>query len=121
MGPNPSQASLGGIRNAIISAYLTALKRHGIQADRVYLSGSRARGDARPDSDIDLIIVSSAFSGMPAWKRWEILGDALSEVLEPIEILAYSPEEFEAKNDREASFLGHILKQPGVVRFQPEA
>jgi len=83
----------------------------------VYLFGSRARGDARPDSDIDLIIVSSAFSGMPPWKRWEVLGDALSEVFEPIEVRAYSPEEFDSR----ASFLGHILKQTEVVAFQPEA
>ncbi|NPV71188.1 MAG: nucleotidyltransferase domain-containing protein [Firmicutes bacterium] len=105
---------------AVVSAYIAALRRHGIPAEKVYLFGSRARGDARPESDIDLILVSSAFSGMPAWKRWEVLGDALAEVLEPIEALAYSPEEFEAKKDRKASFLGHLLSQPEVVQFQPE-
>ena len=104
----------------VINAYLSALRRQGIPADRVYLFGSRARGDARPDSDIDLIIVSSAFSGMPPWKRWEVLGEALSEVFEPIEVRAYSPEEFDYRKGRRASLLGHILKQPEVVAFQPE-
>ena len=110
-----------GQLTVVINAYLAALRRHGIPTDRVYLFGSRARGDARPDSDIDLIIVSSAFSGMPSWKRWEVLGDALSEVFEPIEVRAYSPEEFDSRKGRRASFLGHILKQPEVVVFQPEA
>lgn len=110
-----------GQLTAVINAYLAALGRHGIPTDAVYLFGSRARGDARPDSDIDLIIVSPAFSGMPLWKRWEVLGDALSEVLQPIEVRAYSPEEFDSKKDRQASFLGHLLRQPEVVAFQSEA
>ena len=105
---------------AAVGAYIAALRRHGIPTEKVFIFGSRARGDARPESDIDLIIVSSAFTGMPAWKRWEVLGDALAEVLEPIEALAYSPEEFEAKKNRKASFLGHLLSRPEVVQFQPE-
>lgn len=104
--------------NAAISAYLAALRRHGIYPDAVYLFGSQARGNARPDSDIDLIIVSPAFTGMPAWRRWEILGDALSEVMKPIEVLSYSPEEFCAKKNAKASFLGSLLRQPEVVAFQ---
>ncbi len=104
----------------VVNAYLAALGRHGVSADAVYLFGSRARGTARPDSDIDLIIVSSAFTGMPVWKRWEVLGDALSEVMEPIEVLSHSPEEFDARKNTPASFLGHLLRQPEVVPFQPQ-
>lgn len=109
-----------GELTAVVNAYLSALRRHGVSADAVYLFGSRARGNAKPDSDIDLIIVSSAFAGMPMWKRWEVLGDALSEVMKPIEVLSYSPEEFNAKKDTTASFLGHLLRQPEVVPFQPQ-
>lgn len=72
--------------------------------------GSHSKGTATPESDIDLIMVASAFSGMPLWRRWEILGDALTEVLEPIEILAYSPEEFELERNKQAGFLHHILQ-----------
>ncbi|HHX29235.1 MAG: hypothetical protein ACOX5Q_07745 [Bacillota bacterium] len=75
---------------------------------------------SRRDSDIDLIIVSSAFQDMPLWKRWEVLGDALAEVMQPIEVLAYSPEEFDSRKDRKASFLGHLLVSPEVVAFHPE-
>lgn len=94
-----------------VNAYLAALKRLGVPTRDAYLFGSRATGETKPESDIDLIVVSPAFSGMPQWKRWEVLGDALSEVREPIDVLAYSPEEFDARKDREASFLGHILKK----------
>ncbi len=102
-----------------VNAYLAALARRGVPTKKAYLFGSRATGDLRPDSDIDLIVVSPAFSGMPQWKRWEVLGDALSEVLEPIDVLAYSPEEFDARKDREASFLGYILKRAEALALAP--
>lgn len=49
-----------------------------------------------------------------------MLGDALAEVMQPIEVLAYSPEEFDSRKDRKASFLGHLLVSPEVVAFHPE-
>lgn len=103
----------------VIDAYLAALVRRGVRPEAVYLFGSRARGEADPYSDIDLIVVSQAFADMPVWKRWEVIGDALSDVMYPIEVLAYSPEEFESKKDRPASFLGHILRQPETIAIQP--
>ncbi len=97
--------------NAIVSSYVGALKVKGFSVDNVYLFGSQARGTANPGSDIDLIVVSPEFSGMPMWKRWEVLGDALAEVLEPIEVIGYSPEEFQMQSNKQASFLRHILQQ----------
>ncbi|WP_422393072.1 nucleotidyltransferase domain-containing protein [Neomoorella humiferrea] len=44
-------------------------KEKVIPIQKVYLFGSQAKGIARIDSDIDLIIVSPAFSGMPLWER----------------------------------------------------
>ena len=40
--------------------------------DRIILFGSRARGDATPDSDTD-ILVEMSFDGHPVWQAWEIL------------------------------------------------
>ncbi len=104
--------------NRAIESFLHALKIKGLPLDKVYLFGSQAKGAAGPESDIDLIIVSSAFSDMPLWKRWEVLGDALAEVLQPIEALSYSPEEFTAQKNRQASFLQHILQQPDTIEYQ---
>lgn len=101
--------------NDIVLSFIKALKSKGITIKKVYLYGSQARGSSRPDSDIDLIIVSPAFSGMPFWKRWEIIGDALAEVMEPIEALALSPEEFEEKKEKKAGFLHYVLEQPETV------
>ena len=97
--------------NNIVLSFINALESKGIILEKVYLYGSRARGTSRPDSDIDLILVSPKFSRMPLWKRWEIIGNALAEIMEPIEVLAFSPEEFEKKKEKQAGFLQHIMKQ----------
>ena len=101
--------------NSIVLSFINALKSKGIMLEKVYLYGSRAKGTSRPDSDIDLILISPKFSKMPFWKRWEIIGDALAEVMEPIEVLAFSPEEFEEKKEKQAGFLQYIIKQPETI------
>lgn len=70
-----------------------------IPIDRVLLFGSQGRGDARPDSDVDLIIVSPAFRGRslgqrgyPIRKAWDL------DVA--VDFLCYTPEEFEARRNR---------------------
>jgi predicted nucleotidyltransferase len=45
----------------VIKEFINALKREGINIDRVILFGSYARGNARPDSDIDIAIISKDF------------------------------------------------------------
>lgn len=47
----------------IVQNYLLAVRRAGVQARCAILFGSHARGDARPDSDIDLLIVAPEFDG----------------------------------------------------------
>jgi len=101
--------------NNIVLSFINTLKSKGIILEKVYLYGSRARGTSRLDSDIDLILVSPKFYKMPFWKRWEIIGDALAEIMEPIEVLAFSPEEFEKKKEKQAGFLQHIMKQPETI------
>jgi len=45
----------------IINKFVEALKDAGIAVDRVILYGSYAKGLARPDSDIDIAVVSKDF------------------------------------------------------------
>ncbi|WP_092335688.1 hypothetical protein [Desulfosporosinus hippei] len=48
----------------------------------------------------------------------EILGDALIEVMEPIEALAYSPEEFENERNKQGGFLNHVLQQAETTNMR---
>jgi predicted nucleotidyltransferase len=44
-----------------VKCYLQAVRGTGIHATRAILYGSRARGTAKPDSDIDLIVIAPEF------------------------------------------------------------
>lgn len=102
----------------IIRSFADAISTQGVRVQKVLLFGSYARGNARPESDIDLIVVSPDFAGMPAWRRWEILGKAAARIMEPVEALAYSPEEVEQNALMQASFLHEVLNQPETVEYQ---
>ncbi len=60
--------------------------------ERIILFGSHARGDAGPDSDIDLLVVM-AVPGSIREKRLEI-GAALSDYGCPIDVVVATPEQF---------------------------
>jgi predicted nucleotidyltransferase len=60
--------------------------------ERIILFGSHARGDASPDSDVDLLIVMP-FSGSRREKQLEIRL-ALQSIKTPKDIVVTSPEEF---------------------------
>ncbi|MGD0622178.1 MAG: nucleotidyltransferase domain-containing protein [Thermacetogeniaceae bacterium] len=102
----------------IIKTYAQAINDQGIKVEKVLLFGSYARGDARSESDIDLIIVSPDFQRMPAPKRWKVLGKAAAKLMEPIEALAYTPDELSLKNLSPASFLRQVLTQPETVEYR---
>lgn len=66
-----------------------------IDPEQIYLFGSHARGNARPDSDIDLLIVEREGFG-PNRRRWQELTrirSALSPFRVPKDILVYSRDE----------------------------
>ena len=47
----------------LVRRYLDVLAEHGIQAEKAILFGSQARGTARPDSDIDILVLAEEFDG----------------------------------------------------------
>ena len=65
---------------------------------RAVIFGSRARGDALSTSDLDVILVSPTFQSIPFLKRAVAVLEAL-DYPGGLELLCYTPEEFEAKRD----------------------
>jgi predicted nucleotidyltransferase len=64
--------------------------------EAIYLYGSRARGEAREDSDYDLLMVVSA-SSLPRYRRDQAAFRALCGLGVPKEIIVLTRDEFEAK------------------------
>jgi predicted nucleotidyltransferase len=65
--------------------------------ERIILFGSAARGDAGPDSDVDLLVVMPA-KGLKREKQLEIR-KALRGIRIPVDIVVSTPEEFDWRQD----------------------
>ena len=88
-----------------------------IRPEKIILFGSRARGDAQPDSDLDLLVIAD--STQPRYRRSALLYGALSDILAPMDILVYSPEEVEEwKNVRQA-FVTTAVREGKVLYENP--
>ena len=61
------------------------------QPQKIVLFGSRARGDARPDSDFDLLVIKE--SSEPGYRRDAPLYVALADLPVEVDVLVYTPEE----------------------------
>ena len=81
----------------IITQFRESLTCKGIKIDRIILYGSHAHGMQRPDSDIDLVVISDSFNGMDYWQRIDILADSISDIFQPIEAVAMTNEEWNNK------------------------
>lgn len=88
-----------------------------VSAWKIILFGSYAGGLPKKWSDIDIAIVSPSFSGVPLWRRQEILAERLRDADVRLSPLGYSPEEF-AEPGRH-SFLREIIRTGRVVYEAP--
>ncbi|WP_305043745.1 nucleotidyltransferase domain-containing protein [Geoalkalibacter sp.] len=73
-----------------------------------WLIGSCARGDAKPWSDIDLILVRE--TDLPFVERPRLF-PCLDEMGVPVDLLVYTPEEFSALENHPTSFWRQAQKE----------
>ena len=75
----------------------------------ILVFGSRAKGEALEDSDLDLLVVSDQFRGTPFLERASKL---LAELDLPFsaDVLCYTPEEF-ARKSRELGIVSQALEE----------
>jgi predicted nucleotidyltransferase len=85
----------------------------GYPSEQVFLFGSQALGTAEEGSDIDLLVISSAWFGLSERERLEILGIAAARVLEPIQARGATREEIET--GRISFFLQRVLSEQAVA------
>ena len=88
--------------------YLPALRRR-YRPELVLVFGSRVRGEALVESDLDLLVVSRRFQRVPFLDRASALLADLNLPF-PTDVLCYTPEEF-ARKRREIGIVSLALEE----------
>jgi len=84
---------------------------------RIVLFGSRARGEARPDSDLDLLIIEE--SDLPRHQRSPRYYHALAGLFPAKDILVYTPAEVEDWAEVPNAFITTALREGKVLYGNP--
>ena len=80
---------------------------------RIVLFGSRGRGDARPDSDIDLLIIEE--SDLPRYKRSARYRRVLIGLFPAKDIVVWTPDEVRAWSAVKNAFVSVALREGRVL------
>lgn len=80
-----------------------------VRPDRIVLFGSRARGDARPGSDYDLLVIRQ--SAEPRYRRAVPLYAALADLPVEVDLMVYTPEEVREWSGVRQAFVTTALRQ----------
>jgi len=87
------------------------------EPEMIVLFGSYARGDAREDSDVDLLVVARTL--LPKPKRSAPMYSLLRDYAISKDILVYTPEELEEYRQLRSSLVHRALEE-GVVLYEKQ-
>lgn len=82
-------------------------------AEQVILFGSYARGDAREESDVDLMIIAD--SDLPRFKRSRELYKLFRPYPFGMDLIVYTPQEIERGKRSPISFVSTVLREGKVL------
>jgi len=104
--------TLGQISSAVVSAADPVM---------VILMGSRSRGKARPDSDLDLLVIGEK-SASGIWSRRRVVGNirrSLPRTDVPVDVLFFTPDEVSRWRDATNHVIHHALAEGAVIYERP--
>jgi predicted nucleotidyltransferase len=84
-----------------------------VHPEKIVLFGSHARGTQKQGSDIDLLVIAN--STEPRYRRSSPLYGALSDIMVPMDILVYSPEEIQEWSQVRQAFVTTALREGEVL------
>ncbi len=99
--PDDQLQALTNVVERLIDAY---------EPERIYLFGSKARGDYGPDSDFDLLIVVSD-EAPEERKRSRLAYERLWGIKVAADILVWTHEKFKSRADLRSSLPGTVLRE----------
>ena len=93
--------------------HVATLLGDSVNASRIILFGSHARGEAKENSDVDLMIIVE--SNLPRFKRSRDLYKLLRPYPFGMDLLVYTPEEIERGKKSHISFISTVLREGKTV------
>jgi predicted nucleotidyltransferase len=82
---------------------------------RIIVFGSRARGDARPDSDLDLLVEME--SELPAAERIRAVDRLFRPRVWPLDVVVFTPEEAAWQREKRNSLI-QTAEREGKVLYE---
>jgi predicted nucleotidyltransferase len=97
----------------VIGKFLEGVKDAGLMKSigKMYLFGSRARGDERPDSDYDLLIVADQLDREFRNKLYDIAVDIFLATGRDISLKIYKTQEFRRLRRMQTPFMRNVLQE----------
>lgn len=106
------------VADPVLERLTKAIVAH-VRPRRIVLFGSRARGDARPDSDYD-IMVEEGQDPTDDWEREDEISDAICQDLDvQVQITVCTPSLFERRKDDVGTVEYDIARQGIVLYVDP--
>jgi len=106
--PDPTRI----INDNFLSEMVVKMRQVG-SPEKIVLFGSRARGDASSDSDIDLLVIEK--SDLPRYKRAARYRRAVAGMCAAKDIVVWSPEEIDEWKTVPNAFITTILREGQVL------
>ena len=89
-----------------------------VHPEKIILFGSRAQATARADSDIDLLVIAQ--SERPRHQRAGAIYGVLSDILAPMDILVYTPQEVDEWSGVPQAFVTTAVRH-GTVLYEKQS
>jgi predicted nucleotidyltransferase len=108
------------VTEEVLAQMVQAIVR-AVDPEEIWLFGSRARGEAGPDSDVDLLVVEREPFGPGRSRLAEItrVYDALPDFPLALDVLIYSREELEKWRDSLNHIAAQCLREGRLVYERP--
>ena len=100
------------VDRALLDEVVRRIRQAGAP-ERIVLFGSHARGTARPDSDLDLLIVEP--SSLPRYQRAPKYLRALVGVFPAKDVVVWTPEEIASWREVPNAFITSVLREGRVL------
>lgn len=99
------------MKDPVLQSFLEGIQPYRKEIREIYLFGSRARGDFRPDSDYDLLVVTRKRDLKLKDKVYDVVTDVCLESRRDLSLKFFSAEELERLKAIPSRFIQYVLTE----------